>query len=171
MSRHNARIIGIMTLFNMDMLNLKKEDTYTVLDDILKLESEEEYPVKIDIDYAKELVEGIINNLEEIDELISKYLVNYTLDRLSYVDRAIIRLCSYEMKYLGLNKSIAINEAIEITKEYSSVDMSEQVKFTNRVLDNIAFGISTQNNTNNNNINNNNINNNNINNNINKGNN
>ena len=42
------------------------------------------------------------------------------------------------MKFMGVDPKIAINEAVEITKEYSAVENDKQVKFNNKVLDNIA---------------------------------
>lgn len=84
------------------------------------------------------LIDPVIEKIPEIDKIISDNLVGYTLKRLSYVDRAIIRLATYEMKYEGLNKRIAINEAINITKEYSDLEDGKQHKFNNSVLDKIA---------------------------------
>lgn len=137
MKRHNARIIAVMTLYNMDVsLNSidKLEDTFN---SIVEIEKQEEYPVEIDFEYAYKLAKGVMDNITVIDKNISDALVGYTIDRLSYVDRAIIRECVYEMLYEKLAKNIAINEAIEITKDYSSLD-DAQVKFNNAVLDNIA---------------------------------
>ena len=84
-----------------------------------------------------ELIDDILSKLEEIDEIISNNLVNYTIDRLSYYDRAIIRYSVYEMKYLQVPAAVVINEAIEITKLYTDLDDEKQHKFTNRLLDNI----------------------------------
>jgi len=83
----------------------------------------------------------IIDHLKDIDDTIEKHLFEYSLSRLAFVDRAIIRLAVYELKYTDLAKQIIINEAIEITKIYSNLDDQKQHKFTNRVLDNIAKSI------------------------------
>ena len=79
-----------------------------------------------------------MNSLLEIDEIIGKSLVKYTIDRLSYVDRAIIRVATYEMLKTKTAKEVVINEALLITREYSNLDDDAQVKFNNRVLENIA---------------------------------
>lgn len=138
MKRHNARIIAVLTLYNMDIRKLTDEETLNAFNEIIALEAEEEYPVDIEYNYALKIVKGVINNLNLIDDLIVKSLVKYTIDRLSYVDRALIRCAVYEMKFLKVDFRIVINEALEITREYSSIDNDQQVKFNNRLLDNIA---------------------------------
>lgn len=138
MKRHNARIIAVQALYNMDISKLMPSEVEDALNHILQMEAEEEYPVEIDSEYAKEISLGVASNLSEIDAIIIDSLSNYTLDRLSYVDRAIIRVCLYELKWLKLDKHVAINEALEITKEYSCVDNDAQVKFNNKLLDNIV---------------------------------
>ncbi len=137
MKRHNGRIVAVLALYNMDVCQLNKEETLKSLDNILEMEKNEEYPVDIDDKYARHLILGIIENLEIIDKVIENNLTNYTLDRLSYVDRSIIRVATYEMKFDGLASGIVINEALEITKDYSSID-DKQVKFNNRVLEQIS---------------------------------
>ena len=80
--------------------------------------------------------------MNKIDEVISKSLKNWTIERLSYVDRAIIRLAVYELLETKTPASIIINEAIEITKEYSNLDDEAQSKFTNRLLDEIKDSLN-----------------------------
>lgn len=86
----------------------------------------------------KELFFDIIAVYEELNKVIESSLTNYTLSRLSMVDRAILRLATYEMKYADLAKEIAINEALELTKSFTNLDDNKQVKFNNKVLDTIA---------------------------------
>ena len=80
----------------------------------------------------------IISKMEKIDEVIESNLYNYKLYRLAYLDKAIIRLATYEMIYTKEPKQVIINEAIELTKEYSDID-DKQKAFTNKVLDNIKI--------------------------------
>ncbi len=138
MKRHNGRIIAVLTLYNMDISKLTAEETIAAYNEIIALEASEDYPVEIDYEYALKLVKGVVENLNIIDDIISRSLVKYTLDRLSYVDRALIRSAVYEMKFLKVDLKIVINEALEITKEYAITDNDQQVKFNNRLLDNIA---------------------------------
>lgn len=79
----------------------------------------------------------IIENIDEIDDIITSNLFNYQLERLSFVDRAIIRLATYELKFTELPSAIIINEAINLTKQFSDLDDEKQHKFNNKLLDNI----------------------------------
>jgi len=83
------------------------------------------------------LLEDVLAHVDEIDRIISDNLQNWTIDRLNYVDKAIIRYAVYEMKFKQLPYEIAINEAIEMTKKYSNLDDNLATKFNNRLLDNI----------------------------------
>lgn len=77
--------------------------------------------------------------LDKINHLIQKTLFGgYDITRLSHLDRAICQYATYEMLVLGIDKRIAINEAIELTKLLSDLDDEKQHKFTNKLLDNIA---------------------------------
>jgi N utilization substance protein B len=85
-----------------------------------------------------DLYHAILSHLSEIDQMIKDTLVNYTLERLSFVDRAIIRLAVYELMYTDTPKPIVINEAIKLTKAYSNLEDEKQSAFTNRLLENIS---------------------------------
>lgn len=138
MKRHNARIIAIMSLYNIDLNKYNYEEALECFQTIKNLEEDYEYQVEIEYDYSEQMIKGVLENIESIDNIISNSLVKYTIDRLSYVDRAIIRLATYEMKFLNLAKEVAIDEALLITREYSSLENDAQVKFNNKLLDNIS---------------------------------
>lgn len=88
----------------------------------------------INTDFLKELVEGVLNNIEDIDNNISKYLENWTIDRLGLTDQAIIRISVYELLYTNTPNLVCINEAIELSKKYSDEKVSKMI---NGVLDKI----------------------------------
>ncbi len=91
-------------------------------------------------DFPKEIEEiakSVLTYSGDIDLIITKNLENWTIDRLNYVDKAIIRYAVYEMKYLKLPYEIVINEAIELTKKYSNLDDDLAKRFNNKLLDNI----------------------------------
>lgn len=94
-----------------------------------------------ELEEASPIFSDIIDHLTDIDKIIEDNLFEYSLSRLAFVDRAIIRLAVYELKFTDLAKQIIINEAVEMTKIYSNLDDQKQHKFTNRVLDNIAKSI------------------------------
>ena len=88
----------------------------------------------INTDFLKELVEGVLNNINDIDYNISKYLENWTIDRLGLTDQAIIRISVYELLYTNTPNLVCINEAIELSKKYSDEKVSKMI---NGVLDKI----------------------------------
>jgi N utilization substance protein B len=122
----------------------KREERITALEILYSYDMNNEYiflnPTDDYTDYVNELVNYVVANLETIDALISKSLVNYRINRLSYVDRAIIRIATAEM-LLKLPVTIAINEALEIVKVYSDQGDGAAVRFINKVLDNINKNI------------------------------
>ena len=90
--------------------------------------------LEIDNKYVRDIVNGVIEHLDDLDKVISKYLENWDLDRLGKTDKAILRLGAYEMLYYDTPKVVVINEAIELAKKYSD---DKVVKIINAVLDKI----------------------------------
>ena len=88
----------------------------------------------INTEFLKELVEEVLNNINDIDNNISKYLENWTIDRLGLTDQAIIRISVYELLYTNTPNLVCINEAIELSKKYSDEKVSKMI---NGVLDKI----------------------------------
>ena len=64
---------------------------------------------------------NVKENLKDIDKTIAICLKNYTLDRLSYVDRNLIRIATYELKYNKTPKAVVLNEIVELSHEYSEI--------------------------------------------------
>ena len=89
---------------------------------------------KINIEFLKELINGVLNNIENIDKNILKYLENWTIERLGLTDQAIIRISVYELLYTDTPNLVCINEAIELSKKYSDDKVSKMI---NGVLDKI----------------------------------
>lgn len=87
-------------------------------------------------DFAKEIVEGVVANLKEIDEKIEKASENWKLYRMSIIDRNILRIGCYEILYCpAIQGSVTINEAVNLAKKFGG---SESGAFVNGVLDRIA---------------------------------
>ena len=85
--------------------------------------------------FCDELLQGWMQNREEIDEVIAKNARNFEFHRLSAVDRNVLRIACHEILFRSdIPAPVAINEAIEIAKKYSTEDSG---KFVNGVLDNI----------------------------------
>lgn len=98
----------------------------------LKVKSEIE---KSSSEYTNMLIDKVIENQKDIDLLINKYLSNWTLDRLSLVDQAILEVATYEIMYTDIDIKIAINEAVELAKKYSDDKVKSMI---NACLDKIA---------------------------------
>lgn len=87
--------------------------------------------------YARELIQGICERFAEIDQLVSERSHHWRLERMSLVDRNILRIAIYEIKYdADVPARVAINEALEIAKQYSIPD---SVPFINGILDAIEL--------------------------------
>lgn len=86
-------------------------------------------------EFAQPLIEGMMTRLPEIDERIRKYCENYNLNRISAVDRNILRLAIYEMLYRDdIPPVVSINEAIELAKTFGG---AESGRFVNGILDRV----------------------------------
>jgi|SRR5690625_439903 len=85
--------------------------------------------------YTKSLIQGVSKHLDEIDELISSHLENWTLDRIALVEKTILRIATYELKFTeDIPIAVAINEAVELGHKYGDEKSS---KFINGVLSKI----------------------------------
>lgn len=85
--------------------------------------------------FSKELVRGVCENRNSIDKLIKRASKNWRLERMSRVDRSILRLSVYEMMFMdNIPHKVSIDEAVELGKKYGT---EESGAFINGVLDNI----------------------------------
>lgn len=124
MKRRTAREKGLQALYQMDMSGASTEEA---INNVLEGEPTDEY--------LQASVEGTAANMEEIDSMIKENLEKWSFDRLAKVDRNILRLAVYEMKFSeDVPDKVAINEAIELAKHFSDERSS---KFINGVLSRI----------------------------------
>lgn len=126
LTRTEAREKIMVILYQIDFY--RKEKIEYNLEDVFHENLE------MDNKYVKDIVNGVLENQEKIDETITKYLDNWDLDRLGKTDRAILRLSTFEMMYYDTPKVVVINEAVELAKKYSD---DKVVKLINAVLDKI----------------------------------
>lgn len=90
--------------------------------------------------FAEELVNGVIENLVDVDEAIRVYAQNWAFDRIAKVDLAILRLAVYELLFRrDIPPVVTINEAIELAKEFSTDDAK---RFVNGILDRVKARLS-----------------------------
>ena len=117
-------------LYKKNNINYNIEEVINEMLDDLEIEDRK----RIDIEFLNELVNGIINNIEDIDNKVNEYLENWNLERLGLTDQAIIRVAVYELIYTETPPLVCINEAIELSKKYSDEKVSKMI---NGVLDKI----------------------------------
>lgn len=139
MIRRTAREIVLQSLFQMDFTDAKPEEALEIA---LEVQNEDEgaknpaahrAEVAKALPYARTVLEGTEANLEAIDGLIAKYAINGDVKRMPGIDRNILRLAIYEMCFAEekVPVNIAVNEAVELAKEFGS-DASS--RFVNGVL-------------------------------------
>jgi N utilization substance protein B len=94
---------------------------------------EDDVQVEDDLTFPRLLFFGTIEHIDEIDGVIRNHLVGWEFERVNKVDLAILRLGIYTLLFQrDMPSSIAINEAVDIAKEFS---LDESYKFVNAVLD------------------------------------
>lgn len=141
MSRHLGREIALQALFQLEFLPDKKiEDVVAAA----AAEHDEKYLKNPNIiSFAKDLIKGVLENLKEIDFLIEKAAKGWKIVRMGYVEKNIMRISIYEIKFAPqcLPASIAVNEAVELAKHYCDEDTP---KFVNGVMGTIAESIENK---------------------------
>ena len=86
--------------------------------------------------FAERLVQGTIENLARIDEMIVKYAENWDLGRMAVIDRNILRFAVFEIVFCeDIPMKVTINEAVNVAKKFSQEDSG---KFVNGILDKIS---------------------------------
>lgn len=86
--------------------------------------------LEVENDFVNDMVNGIIKNQKEISDLANKYLFDWNIERLSKVDKAILSLGIYELKYTETPSVVAINEAVELSKKYSDEKVTKMINAT-----------------------------------------
>jgi N utilization substance protein B len=125
MKRRTAREKALQALFQIDVSNT---DTASAIEHVLEGEMGDEY--------LDRLVHGVLEHKEEIDSLIKENLEKWSLERLATVDRNLLRMAAYELKFVRdeVPENVILDEAIEIAKIYGDEQSS---RFVNGVLSKI----------------------------------
>ena len=128
--RREGIVIAFQNIFSFGFGEKKIEELLN-LDWILEQVS------KRSLEYAKYLVVGTISNIKEIDDIIKSKLKNWDIDRISQVDKAILRFSIFSLLHeKDLDAKVTINEAIEIAKIFGTED---SYKFINGILDAVKY--------------------------------
>ncbi len=142
-SRHNARQIVLQTLYELDFSNQLDAGFQAALEKNVKESGKE---IK-EPDFLKNIIAGVLEHRKEIDAIISKVATEWPLDKINLVDRNVLRIGLFELLWGNHNEAppkVAINEAIELAKEFSG---EASGKFINGVLGTVfreAEGISKE---------------------------
>ena len=125
-TRSELRDIACNVLYQIYIFNNAK-----VKYDVNELIKEQ---LEIENEFVNLLVNGVIENQTEINKLANKYLIDWEIDRLSKVDKAILSIAIYELIYTDTPPIVAINEAIELSHKYSDYNVTKMI---NACLDKI----------------------------------
>jgi len=123
MDRTGARAAAMKLLYEWEMGGDGGEDTRVGMLEI--------QPGEKETDYMEQLVKGVQENVQALDEIIARFAVGWKLERIMRVDLTILRVAVYEINHTGLSDAIAVNEALELARAYST---PEAVSFVNGVL-------------------------------------
>ena len=134
MSRRQAREVALQALFQLDLNpgGDEEREMYETLALDTALEEHEKLPVR-DREYADSIVRGTRRNLGSIDQLIVASSRGWKVARMAAVDRNIVRMAAYEMRFgeEEITPNIVINEAVELAKKYGTDDSG---RFVNGIL-------------------------------------
>ncbi len=128
-SRSELREKIMTILYQVEMY--KKSKYEYKIEDVIKENSE------IKNTFVDDMVYGVLDKQNELDELANKYLNNWTIDRIESIGACILRMSIYEIKYMDTPDIVVINEAVELAKKYSDDKVKNMI---NAVLDKIVNG-------------------------------
>lgn len=126
-NRHLSRTIAMQTLFEWDFNHHSQKMAKLIEENI------EQYAAGLkDVSFVESLVRGVTKHLKEIDEIIVKYAPEWPIEKITIIDRNVLRLAIYEMLFeKSVPPKVVINESIEIAKTFGSETAG---KFVNGVL-------------------------------------
>jgi N utilization substance protein B len=131
-ARSKARKRAVDAVFAAD---LRKISPLNLLNEVAELAADRQNQDEI-FGYAREIVQGVIDQHEQIDDLLETYSQGWALDRMPNLDRAILRVAVWEILHNpDVPNAVAVNEAVELAKELSTDDSGA---FVNGLLSKIA---------------------------------
>ena len=134
--RRRSRQVALQVLYAFDMADRGGQgDADTVFE---TFSGHFELPEGAKI-FVKELVVGVAAHRDEIDERIGAAARNWRLERMAAVDRNVLRLAAFELVYLGTPTQVAIDEAVELARQFGG---DPSPSFVNGVLDAVAANLA-----------------------------
>ena len=146
MTRSDARELVVHLIYELDYTGGSPEEAInTRLDrEYCKDLAQEnaiyaEHPTAKNMEYIRGCVEGVCAHAQELDGLISKNSIGWSLHRISRLVKAALRLAIYEILYVeDVPTKVAINECVELTRKYEDEDV---VSFVNGVLGSVVHSL------------------------------
>ena len=126
-SRSELREKIMTILYQIDMY--KKSNYNYDLDKVIKEN------IEISNEFVNTIVNGVLDNYDELNKIANEYLTDWTIDRLDNLGATILRMSLYEIKYTDTPNIVVINEAIELAKKYIDENVRKMI---NAVLDKIV---------------------------------
>jgi N utilization substance protein B len=139
MARHRARQQALQLLFQWDLRRTPPDEIMHGYYDSLLIGEDTAIPPRRD-PFAQRLFRGVLDDLESIDQRITRHAEHWKIQRMPTVDRNILRIGVYEMLRTDTPPAVAIDEAIELARRFSG---EESVHFVNGVLDAIRKELAT----------------------------
>ena len=128
-NRHLARSIIMQALYQWDFKEQPNKELSAIIEQNLQ---EFGKGLEDDKKFVRDTAKDIVKKLPEIDKIIAQYATNWPLEQITIVDRNILRIGIYELKFNDeIPAKVAINEAIEVAKTYGGPSSG---KFINGVL-------------------------------------
>jgi N utilization substance protein B len=126
--RRRAREIALQVLYQKELNCVEVEEALNLFRNNFEV-------LKGAMDFSERLVKGVEEHREDLDRVIEYYSSNWKVDRMTHVDRTVLRIATYELLYCDdIPPRVAINEAIDIGKKYGSEDSGA---FINGILDKV----------------------------------
>ncbi len=126
-NRHLLRTVALQALFEWDFNNKQLE-----INDIVARDFSEFAGGSDEFEFAQKLVDGVKENLEQLDGLIVKYAPEWPIEQVTIIDRNVLRLGFYELIFSkDIPPKVVINEAVEMGKRFGG---DSSGKFVNGVL-------------------------------------
>ncbi|UCD71707.1 MAG: transcription antitermination factor NusB [Syntrophobacterales bacterium] len=126
--RRRAREIALQVLYQRELSCVEVEEALHLFWNNFEV-------LKGAMDFSERLIKGVEQHREDLDRIIEQYSSNWKVDRMTHVDRTILRIAVYELLYCDdIPPRVAINEAIDIGKKYGSEDSGA---FINGILDKV----------------------------------
>ena len=149
MTRANARELAVHLIYSQSFTGDEPEQVVAT-----RLEKEyyaglsadndvyEERPSRAQLKYIDNVVSGVANRLEDLNEQIGKYAIGWDVSRISRLARSIMQLAIYETLYVeDVPAGVAVSEAVRLAKKYDGDDTGA---FVNGILGSFVRGLSAE---------------------------